>query len=645
MPTQVTVTRAGSTQVTVSRDLPNATHIQGVAVSTTAPSAGQMLRATSATAAAWSTFTIPNTFAAGDIIYASAANTLTALAKGTARQLLQMNAGATLPEWSSNIDIPGTLDVTGAATLDGTLYVSGGVTLSNSIGIGVGPDANHEVTIAGSIVGGATRAAGLYVAPTITPGFSVGVSIFQVGGTIVEGTGLSLGLLAGARFDAPSITAGTSTATNAATVYIAGAPSATVSGGNYALWVDDGAVRLDSTLTVQTATVGLGAGADASNMAVGVNALASNTTGSSNAAFGAGALFANTTGVGNSAFGRDALYFNTTGQDNSAFGRLALRDNTTGMRNSAFGMQALLACTTGGENAAFGRWALAALTTGERNTAIGAGALTSTVVGIAHTAVGMDALDRLVTGDYNTALGADAMYPLVTGSHNVAIGKDAGRYIVGTLAAAQTLSECIYIGSQSKPSADTITNEIAVGYNVEGFGANTITLGNSANTTIVPGADNVASLGATTRRFKNLNLSGDITVATNKFTVAAASGNTVIAGTLNVSGLSTFGADIIVPATSKVRLDGSATGDTYIEEQGGDNVRLVVGGQSLFVAALAGGITLNLRSSELVLANPSTRTTIGANGAATALTANPVGYIDIDIGGFNYQMPYYNRGA
>lgn len=38
----------------------------------------------------------------------------------------------------------------------------------------------------------------------------------------------------------------------------------------------------------------------------------------------------------------------------------------------------------------------------------------------------------------------------------------------------------------------------------------------------------------------------------------------------------------------------------------------------------------------------STQTTIGANGAASALTANPVGYLKIKINGTTYQLPYYN---
>jgi len=41
------------------------------------------------------------TYAQGDLLYASAANTLTKLAKGTAGQVLTMNAGATVPEWAA----------------------------------------------------------------------------------------------------------------------------------------------------------------------------------------------------------------------------------------------------------------------------------------------------------------------------------------------------------------------------------------------------------------------------------------------------------------------------------------------------------------------------------------------------------------
>jgi hypothetical protein len=45
------------------------------------------------------------------------------LQDGDARQLLQTDAAGTGVEWTSNVDVPGTLDVTGATTLDSTLTV------------------------------------------------------------------------------------------------------------------------------------------------------------------------------------------------------------------------------------------------------------------------------------------------------------------------------------------------------------------------------------------------------------------------------------------------------------------------------------------------------------------------------------------
>lgn len=45
---------------------------------------------------------------------------------------------------------------------------------------------------------------------------------------------------------------------------------------------------------------------------------------------------------------------------------------------------------------------------------------------------------------------------------------------------------------------------------------------------------------------------------------------------------------------------------------------------------------------DLTLASPTTFTTIGANGGASALTALPVGYLTVMIGNTPYQVPYYN---
>ena len=58
-------------------------------------------------------------------ISASADIAVDKLANGTARQLLQTNAAGNGVEFTSNVDIPGTLDVTSACTFDSTLSVTG----------------------------------------------------------------------------------------------------------------------------------------------------------------------------------------------------------------------------------------------------------------------------------------------------------------------------------------------------------------------------------------------------------------------------------------------------------------------------------------------------------------------------------------
>jgi hypothetical protein len=71
-----------------------------------------------------STMILDGTIANADIS-SSAEIAVSKLANGTARQLLQTDSAGTGVEFTSNVDIPGTLDVTGAATLDSTLGVTG----------------------------------------------------------------------------------------------------------------------------------------------------------------------------------------------------------------------------------------------------------------------------------------------------------------------------------------------------------------------------------------------------------------------------------------------------------------------------------------------------------------------------------------
>lgn len=65
-------------------------------------------------------------------ISATAEIAVSKLADGTPRQLLQTDAAGTGVEWASNIDVPGTLDVTSAATFDNNVIIQGDLTVNGT---------------------------------------------------------------------------------------------------------------------------------------------------------------------------------------------------------------------------------------------------------------------------------------------------------------------------------------------------------------------------------------------------------------------------------------------------------------------------------------------------------------------------------
>ena len=76
------------------------------------------------------------TVAASNIVNADISATaeiaVSKLANGTARQLLQTDAAGTGVEFASNIDVPGTLDVTSAATFDNNVIIQGDLTVNGT---------------------------------------------------------------------------------------------------------------------------------------------------------------------------------------------------------------------------------------------------------------------------------------------------------------------------------------------------------------------------------------------------------------------------------------------------------------------------------------------------------------------------------
>ena len=132
-------------------------------------------------------------------------------------------------------------------------------------------------------------------------------------------------------------------------------------------------------------------------------------------------------GQSNVAIGFDALLSNTRGYENTAVGVHALRANTDGRLNTAIGLQAL-ENHTADSNTALGRGAMRFTTLGSGNTALGDAALRgqpgtgSTADMTGNTAVGAFALGDIYSGQRNTASGTQALFSNTTGSGNTAIG-------------------------------------------------------------------------------------------------------------------------------------------------------------------------------------------------------------------------------
>ncbi len=99
-------------------------------------------------------------------INASAEIAVSKLANGTARQLLQTDSGGSGVEFTSNVDVPGTLDVTGAVTLDSTLATTGLISANGKISFPLGTAAAPSIYFASDTNTGIFSPAGDQVAIT-----------------------------------------------------------------------------------------------------------------------------------------------------------------------------------------------------------------------------------------------------------------------------------------------------------------------------------------------------------------------------------------------------------------------------------------------------------------------------------------------
>ncbi|UQD57193.1 hypothetical protein [Flavobacterium sp. K5-23] len=184
----------------------------------------------------------------------------------------------------------------------------------------------------------------------------------------------------------------------------------------------DGRKWFNSDIFVNSIRIGNGAGTVSSNLAIGQESLALNTTGSVNIAIGSFALYKNSTAYGNSAVGYEALRENTTGIFNTAKGVYSLRANTTGSHNTSYGGHSLMYNTIGNNNTANGYGSLSNNTTGSNNVAIGRNALQTITAGNSNTALGYYADVSSNSLNNSTAIGNGA---IVDASNKIQLGNSS----------------------------------------------------------------------------------------------------------------------------------------------------------------------------------------------------------------------------
>ena len=520
-----------------------------------------------------------STYTTGDLLYSSASNTLAKLAIGTANYILTVNSGGTNVQWSAPSSISVSTATNLAGGVAGSVPYQSGASTTTFLGIGAADrvmtssgSAPQWVTALTGLTGvssssitntslASTRvvysgASGVqtdsanltFDGTTLTTaglsnsGTSALVKLVTVGNTSFSGTTVfapstpaKLYMGTGTVTDATSAIGATNavgavaslaitpiaatntsvTYTDAATLYIAGAPSA---GTNititnpFALYVAAGASYLGGNtavtgtlsatggtsvatssgyLTVGTVsatgmnasdigipnnkylrgTVAAGTssvaliGLDPSN-SVQINANGSsggtNVTGTFSSTLGA-TIQGLTVGLGggavatNTAVGASALAGSNTGINNTAIGSSALVSNTSGNRNVAVGSSALFANTTGVENTAVGHDVASSNTSGSYNVVVGRSALSTNTSGSYNTAIGMSALALNTTASYNTAVGYNSLRVNTTGTENTSMGQ-------GTMSGNTTGSYNAAYSNGALGNNTTGSNNTALGY-------------------------------------------------------------------------------------------------------------------------------------------------------------------------------------
>jgi hypothetical protein len=196
------------------------------------------------------------TYTTGDILYASATNTLSKLAVGTNGHVITLAGG--VPTWAAP---GGVTSITGTTNQVNASASTGAVTLSlpqnihtsatpQFLRMGLGASAS---SVAGLYLGGTYLESGIYNGTTITPSAGTDGTGYLGNIDFTEASSGTHSLISAMRLNAPIVSAGAAAVTRTATLYINGSSSATVTDANYSVYVAAGTSYFGGTATVNGA--------------------------------------------------------------------------------------------------------------------------------------------------------------------------------------------------------------------------------------------------------------------------------------------------------------------------------------------------------------------------------------------------------
>lgn len=131
-------------------------------------------------------------------------------------------------------------------------------------------------------------------------------------------------------------------------------------------------------------------------------------------------------------------------------------------------------------NTVFGQGGFYSNTTGQSNTIYGSSNLPLNTTGNSNVVIGTGSMSSNLTGGSNIAIGNAALINTTASLGNISIGQSSARYISTGSTNLTSSTNSIFIGGDTRASANGQTNQIVIGEGTVGNGSNTVTIGNTA---------------------------------------------------------------------------------------------------------------------------------------------------------------------